>query len=488
MPFPEPFVRLKQYAHFDAPLPRNKIEALVSDPTNVSKHAFFPMIYYWEVRRPLDNTKQTKFRKIRYAARADAYIYSYYRKILAEKYELLLKESGVSDNVIAYRKIRSPDNSGRGLCNIHFAANIFDFIESLGNCVVICLDVSDFFESLDHARLKKTWCRILGMERLPKDHFAVYKNITSYSEINRDHLYVRFGLLKYDCNGRPLYKYSKKNMPKQICIPSEFRKVLKEQGGSVSGLIEHNKCGYGIPQGSPISDLLANAYLLDFDCHLASYAKKRGGLYRRYSDDIIIVLPGDGRAGRGAREYASRLIHEYGEQMKIKSEKTYVVRFMREDGGAQVPRLVWAGRKQKRIDGIEYLGFRFDGKHIYIRDSTLSQLNGRIKKSVKSEVRKLIKRYDGKDYEFIKNQFSFSKFIQRYGRVEDFEGNPDYRNLTFWSYARRAAAVFGRRRERIFRQLKNQKAVVRKWIDAELRKQLAKKKAGSGCNPAPPGL
>ena len=50
------------------------------------------------------------------------------------------------------------------------------------------------------------------------------------------------------------------------------------------------KIQVGIPQGLPISAVLANLYLLDFDKNiLDKVVKGKGGFYRRYSDDIIII-------------------------------------------------------------------------------------------------------------------------------------------------------------------------------------------------------
>ena len=48
----------------------------------------------------------------------------------------------------------------------------------------------------------------------------------------------------------------------------------------------------GIPQGSPISGVLANIYMMEFDLAMKHLIEEENnGLYMRYSDDIIIVLP-----------------------------------------------------------------------------------------------------------------------------------------------------------------------------------------------------
>ena len=55
--------------------------------------------------------------------------------------------------------------------------------------------------------------------------------------------------------------------------------------------INKNDKNFGIPQGTAISAVLANIYAVDLDTILNDYALRNGGIHRRYSDDIIIVLP-----------------------------------------------------------------------------------------------------------------------------------------------------------------------------------------------------
>lgn len=43
-----------------------------------------------------------------------------------------------------------------------------------------------------------------------------------------------------------------------------------------------------LPQGSPCSPVLANLILFDFDSQTENFVKKRGGVYTRTGDDIII--------------------------------------------------------------------------------------------------------------------------------------------------------------------------------------------------------
>jgi hypothetical protein len=296
---------LKHYPHFDKPLPLAAVEALVKDPDRVRSHPFFPFIRFkkqWQPFRKAGVVPKKKVRHIRYAARGDAYVFSYYRHLLSERYEVLLERLGISKCAIAYRKIAVGGSDRGGKCNMHFAAEAFTAVAEIGNCCVVALDISSYFDSIDHRRLKEVWCRLLDVDELPADHAAVYKHVTRYAEVERELVYERLGYCKRRENGSWRYLTTHEAVPMQLCSLADFRAKIAGDGGTLPSLIQRNKNGFGIPQGAPISDLLANAYLLDFDTEMATYVRARAGVYLRYSDDILIVLPGDGRAGKAARD------------------------------------------------------------------------------------------------------------------------------------------------------------------------------------------
>src|SRR5207244_1890111 len=72
----------------------------------------------------------------------------------------------------------------------------------------------------------------------------------------------------------------------RYCTPKVFREVVRR-----GGLCRVNESGHGIPQGSPISAVLSNLYLLEFDTEVNAFAARHAGLYRRYCDDLLLVLP-----------------------------------------------------------------------------------------------------------------------------------------------------------------------------------------------------
>ena len=55
-------------------------------------------------------------------------------------------------------------------------------------------------------------------------------------------------------------------------------------------IMKHTE-NYGIPQGSSISAVYANVYMIEFDQKINDYVTSVGGMYRRYCDDIVIVVP-----------------------------------------------------------------------------------------------------------------------------------------------------------------------------------------------------
>ncbi len=364
---------LKRYPHFDKYLPLEEAQAIATDPLRVAANPFFPFLRYikkWRPYRPTE--KGPKLRPIRYASRRDAYIFARYRHLLAEKYEAELQLLGIQDCPLAYRKIPLSGTEGPGKCNINFAKDAFDRILKMGNCCAVALDISSYFENLDHDLLHSLWCRMIGVQKLPPDHSAVFRAITKYAVVDRDQVYERLGFIGLKVrNGRSVRGYLKafKEMPNQLCTPKEFREKIAGGDPSLPSIIETNELSHGIPQGAPISDILANLYLIDFDVLMAGYVRPLGGCYFRYSDDILILLPGDAAVALRARDYAMAQIAAFGPKIAIKPAKTSVVAYTVANAGKLAFELIdgMQGR-----NGLEYLGFRFDGRRVYLRDSTLS--------------------------------------------------------------------------------------------------------------------
>lgn len=458
----------KRYPHFSAPLSASKTEVIATSPGMVSGHAFLPFITYekkWR-RFKKGDKREFKVRPIKFASSTDANIFSYYRDRLSGPYEQILLEREIADCVIAYRKIPVEPGKSQGKCNIHFANEVFCQVREVKRCCVVALDVKSFFESLDHGRLKRVWCQLLGETQLPKDHYAVFKQLTRQPTISRDVAFERLGYSERDKRGVLQYVKARKDVPRQLCSSARFRQEVEKCGSE--RLIITNKKPYGVPQGAPLSDLLANAYLIEFDAAMAAYVKGKGGYYRRYSDDILVIVPGDGRAGKGAREFTERLMRQQGAQLKINPEKTSTVCFAPSDGRL----LCRSVGNSKSIQGLEYLGFRFDGNNIYIRNSTISNLKRKIRLACWHEAQKLVARYPGKNKQFMMEKH-FHILIKRFKRVPDFERLCDCREWTFWTYVRKCTTVFGKRGLHIYRQLDRIENEARSWLEKDIERALA---------------
>lgn len=428
---------LKRYPHFDPQISVAEAVALATDPTRVAKHTFYPFMLF--------NTRWTKFaakgavgkeksRPIRYSARADSYIFSYYRHTLSEAYEASLIKAGISDCVLAYRRLRT--GAGEGKCNIHFAKDAFERVIAAGDCAVVALDISSFFEHLDHDRLRAKWCGLIKQSSLPPDHERVFHAVTRYAVVEKKSVYERlgyFGEKRRDSKGNPIFGYliSFRDIPSQLCTGKQFREKIAGGNGAKS-LIQVNFKSYGIPQGSPISDLLANLYLFDFDLAMRDVVAAVNGSYFRYSDDILLIVPGGPSEGLSLMRRAQDLIKSHGRKLRIKEEKCSVFAF-KAQGVGQTFRLIHGSQGK---NGLEYLGFRFDGKRVYIRDSTLSNLQRKIARKSKSAAIRLVKRYPGKSLSFLEKHSDVEGLIMKFGRVRDFDERSDeYRSWTFWTYA-----------------------------------------------------
>ena len=411
-----------------------------------------------------------KIRQLRFASRRDAYIYSFYRHILREPYESALASLGLDQNVIAYRKLATPE--GKGKSNIDFAFDAFNVIRGFGDAAVVTLDISKFFESIDHELLRQKWCALLGVAELPHDHRAVFRAITRYAIVDRDAAYERLGYLTWRAKGSsriPVYTTGFKDMPRQLCTNAEFREKICGKGSKFASLIETNKDDFGIPQGSPISDILANVYLIDFDSALKAYVDNIGGVFFRYSDDIVIIIPGGETEAVAARDFAMAEIQKQGAKIVIKKSKTSVLRYYPVPGGQAFMKL----HGEQGANGLEYLGFRYDGRAAYLRDATLSRLYRKVTQSVRAEARALVRRYPGKDQAFIESKFDAPKFMQRYGRVAEFDPSASYDTWTFWTYAQRAIETFGPLGQPIGGQLKNYGQIIRTRMTHEIANALS---------------
>lgn len=460
---------LKGYPHFDGPISTQQATEYASDPAVVRSHAFYPFFLYreaWTKFAKKGVKGKVKSRPIRYGARRDAYIFTRYRHLLAVKYEEELAARGLQDNVLAYRRIKNPQANG-GKCNIHFAQDAIRVVQQLGNCAVVAIDISSFFESLDHALLKAAWERTLGVPRLPEDHFAVFRAITRYSFVEKEAVYERlghYGPKRKTASGKQINGYTtpRKDVPVQLCTGAEFRSKILD---AKPRIVETNYKPYGVPQGAPLSDLLANLYMLDFDILIRDEVEAVGGQYFRYSDDVLIIVPGGEAEAHAWLDRCAAVMPQFGAKLEIKPEKA-VGHVFTQNGRLQDCERVF-GTSAK--NGMEYLGFRYSGRGVYLRDGTLSRLFRKVTMAARREANAEVRRYPDRDAAEIKAGFNYEKLIARFGRVQDFdEKEQDYRSWTFWTYVTRAAEVFGPEGDRIRRQLRRHRERIKARANLEI--------------------
>jgi hypothetical protein len=384
--------KVKNYPHFDAPVSQREAKKLATSPVEVQKHKFFPFLSYKIITRRF-SVKKPKERVINYCARKDAYIYSYYRHILLNRYNLLLESYGLNDCVIAYRKIVK-GNAELGKGNIDFAKDAFDEVISRKECIAITLDITSFFESLNHSFIKQKWCKVLGVDKLPQDHYRVYRQVTNYKVVDFDECYIRLGMMTIEVeDGKPKkkYKFSRKEQPKQLCSVEEFREKIARGKTEYQSIIKNNphvEKGElrGIPQGSPISDVIANMYLLDFDQSLKLLADKKGWYYRRYSDDILLLVSPDTDLEEVVNGIRT-LLDKEGGYLSLKDNKSTFTKFYQADDITKCKALDEKGNIKNANQGLEYLGFSFDGRKINLKSQAIAKYYKKIRYGIKSHIK-----------------------------------------------------------------------------------------------------
>ncbi len=432
--------KLKIYPHFDKIMSVEKILGLVLDPEKVQKNSFFPLILYPKIENRFKAAP--KRRDIFWTARRDSYIYTQYREYLLKKYEEILLSKGIYEIPIAYRTIPKSNKNASGKSNIEFALDAFDEIRNLSNCTAIALDIKGFFDNLSHDILKSNLQKILKVSKLPKDYYAIYKSITNYKFVDYFELLEVLGLfgdvvvrgktVKGHLKSKKEIKKQFKDNHYQICSQEDFKKLVCDKK---SGILKKPNESIGIPQGTPISDIFANIYMIDFDCELSKIANEHGVYYRRYSDDILLIVPEKSEESFDYNFIVSSLLKKYCGSLEIKTEKSLVVKFR-------------AGSLSQSCEGIfpkkcarrpfEYLGFVFDGMSVCLRSSTISNLYRKATHSAQREGHILRKRYPTLSSDLIIERYNFSALFQKFGKVKDFEEVDDFKKWTFWTYVKRS--------------------------------------------------
>ena len=346
----------KKYSHFDSRVKATAFERYVNSPEKIAQHSFLPLIHF--TRKDVKYTKaggrNPKLRDLCYVSHKDAFVFQWYSDLLNKRYNSRVKKDGTNNCIIAYR------NNKPGKFNAHFAKDVFDFIRK-DSCYIIVGDFTSFFDNLNHQHLKKMVCSLLEVEKLPSDYWAILRNVMKYSWFELDDLLELNGLEKH----REINKL-------QTVLPINVFREHKHK------YLKKNRKDYGIPQGTPISAALSNIYMLGFDKQLNDLITSNKGIYRRYSDDFIIVLP----SIIDVKAFWSQIdnIIKSVPRLELQEKKTNMFFFEGENilncNSSLFPEILNSKNE------LEYLGFAFNGKHISIREKTISKFYYRAYKRV----------------------------------------------------------------------------------------------------------
>lgn len=340
----------RRYKHFDLPLSDTQRKLTVDFSQEVKPHRFLPLLGFTdEARKYIRDGNGNRFlkvkkRPIRYASHADAAYLQAYAEYLNPYYEKALANDGTAGAVLAYRK--------GGGTNIHHAKALFEEIAKRGNCTVIAMDISGFFDCLEHSMLRDEIAGLLGRKRLDGHHATVWKNITRYSWVETEDLDTLLG--------------KKRARRGRVCTPADFNMHVR---GRKAGLVRTHDLPFGIPQGTPVSGLYANIYLRTFDRELTDICNRYGGSYRRYSDDIAVILP-LGVKVEHVVAIVEKMLADFGLAMSV--DKTEYAHF----------------RKGRLISSkpIQYLGFTFDGSKTLIRPSSLDAYRRKMRRGIHAKL------------------------------------------------------------------------------------------------------
>jgi hypothetical protein len=293
--------------------------------------------------------KRKKVRQIFYAAHKDRYIYKYYGDLLNNAYNEYAESNGIDDIALAYR------NNKTGKNNIDFSYEVFDYLLTQIQAVVISIDFTKFFDHIDHRTLKQNIKTVLGVEELPIDWYKVFKNLTHFTYVHKSDIDA---FLKQKYGVKKLKELLKKKNLTKIMTPAEFH-IFKERH------LYKNKKPYGIPQGSGMSAVCSNVHLIHFDQEIKAWAETHQALYRRYCDDLILVIPVPNTSSNvleSLKNEVLQIIQSYKSQgLKIQEEKTEI-------------RIYFNGTildESLRNSTLDYLGFVTNGQSVRIREKSL---------------------------------------------------------------------------------------------------------------------
>jgi DNA-binding Lrp family transcriptional regulator len=229
----------------------------------------------------------------------------------------------------------------------------------------------------------------------------------------------------------------------------------------------------GIPQGLPISALLANIYMLPFDKQIINeLVEKKDCFYRRYSDDLVVVCKTE-----DVQEIEEFVMNEIKKiKLDISPSKTEKFRFKTENNQLTCYKI----ENDKYIPNayLQYLGFDFYGNKILIKSANISRFYREMKESIRMKdkrVEKVQEKYLTDDCVVFKRKilrlFSFKgvksrivpakKLVFRNGQLETDYFDRKYRG-NFIKYAYRASDIM--EAPEIRRQIRRHYIILKEYL------------------------
>lgn len=438
----------KSLLHFDYVLGPKEAFKLVSNPTNVEKHWFLPMLGFdLSVRRTVlqknklgkvVRKRKNKDRPIRYASNRDAYIYTYYSYMLNEKYEEYLSDKSFCNSPIAYRSLAKN--------NIDFAHTVFNKIREIEECTVVCMDLTSFFDTLDHKLLYQNVLKVLGQAKFRPDQEKVLNSLTKYSYFDKDTVIKELGWTLQEFRETKSSILYKKGLTPDDSFFS-FKKIRSNKDSNGEWIIKKNPNKdlngkvIGIPQGTPISALLSNIYMIDFDEKIFKHSDSLKGYYVRYCDDILVILPGQNDYQSIVSDIKEILVNTAGNSLKINESKTEAIQFYKTTKGLDFTNLLHPTKNYE----LQYLGFNFNGKRTVIRHSSIARYYRKLKSKLNT-VRYRASKNENKSVPYLRDIY------QKYSHVSN--------QKTFISYVKLASDTMNDKK--IIRQVKNHMKYIKK--------------------------
>lgn len=420
----------KSYAHLDKHKHPECVEELIKDQQWVASHGFLPLIHVQmklKKRNGCQKPFSFKIRHIFYSSHTDSYIYQWYAHILSASYEKYVKNLSFYNVPTAYRSLN-------GKCNIDFAKEAFDFVKKQEDAFIFVTDFHSFFDSLDHKILKQNLMKVLEMPKgLEPDWYAIYKSLVKATYFDLDEI------AKIKNTERKLLR-KKESCPSILLNQREMRKLKHQYLHNYYEIIDENsshpdKTKIGIPQGTSLSALFANTYMIDFDKTISDYVNTVNGFYRRYSDDIFIVVP------FSEKEKLCTLFETERQKINIEISTNKTRRFHIKDGKI-VDIIKCPGESTDSRLIIEYLGFSYDGNHVLIKDGSLNKFYKKLNNRL--YLLKRLKKEKGK-YLGLKRFYRLYSHLGEAARIHHNKTvglfNKDFRHSNFITYVNKSASI-----------------------------------------------